>query len=193
VREQLGGVEVAHPVVGVRAVDAVLRVLERLLRPRGGVVTAGTVLAPGSSRPSSARRLPARPSPCQPGIRRGRKTTFTVALTSDVDSLNPFLGVEANSYEMWALTYDYLVGYSMKDMSPEPGLATSWDTSVRRQDLDLPPPRRREVVRRPALTAADVAYTYNRVLHGEIEATNWSSYLNNVTKVTAPDPTPRWC
>ena len=30
------------------------------------------------------------------------------------------------SYEMWALTYDYLVGYSMKDMSPAPGLATKW-------------------------------------------------------------------
>ena len=30
---------------------------------------------------------------------------------------------------MWALTYDYLVGYSMKDMSPEPGLATKWTTS----------------------------------------------------------------
>ena len=26
---------------------------------------------------------------------------------------------------MWALTYDYMIGYSMKDMSPEPGLATS--------------------------------------------------------------------
>ena len=30
---------------------------------------------------------------------------------------------------MWALTYDYLIGYSMKDMSPQPALATEWETS----------------------------------------------------------------
>ena len=39
------------------------------------------------------------------------------------------------------------------------------------------------------LTATDVAYTYNRILHGDGRAANWSSYLNGVTKVTAPDAT----
>jgi peptide/nickel transport system substrate-binding protein len=33
-----------------------------------------------------------------------------------------------------------------------------------------------------------VAFTFNRVLHGAIEGTNWSTYLNSVTKVSAPDP-----
>ena len=42
-------------------------------------------------------------------------------LGESVDSLNPFLGIQAPSYEMWGLTYDYLVGYSMKDMSPAAG------------------------------------------------------------------------
>ena len=59
-------------------------------------------------------------------------------------------GVEANSYEMWALTYDYLVGYSMKDMSPAARAGEELGDLRRRQDLDLPHPRRREVVRRPA-------------------------------------------
>ena len=56
-------------------------------------------------------------------------TTFTVGLLNNVDSFNPFLGIEAESYEMWALMYDYMIRYSDKDMSPEPGLATSWDTT----------------------------------------------------------------
>ena len=30
---------------------------------------------------------------------------------------------------MWALTYDYLIGYTMEDMSPAPALATEWETS----------------------------------------------------------------
>jgi peptide/nickel transport system substrate-binding protein len=118
-----------------------------------------------------------------------KKVTFTVALTSDVDSLNPFLGVEANSYEMWALTYDYLVNYKMTDMSPAPGLAKSWGTSDGGKTWTF---RMRDGVTwsdgKP-LTAADVAFTYNRVLAGGVEANNWSTYLNNVTKVTAPDDT----
>ena len=115
------------------------------------------------------------------------KVTFTVAFNSDVDSLNPFLGVEATSYELWAITYDYLVNYSMKDMSPEPGLAKSWDTSADGKTWTF---HVRDGVKwsdgKP-LTASDVAFTYNRVLAGGIEASNWSSYLNEVTKVSAPD------
>ncbi len=115
------------------------------------------------------------------------KVTFTVAFNSDVDSLNPFLGVEATSYELWAITYDFLVNYSMKDMSPEPGLAKSWDTSADGKTWTF---HVRDGVKwsdgKP-LTASDVAFTYNRVLGGGVEASNWSSYLNEVTKVTAPD------
>jgi peptide/nickel transport system substrate-binding protein len=124
----------------------------------------------------------------QPASGADKKTTFTVALTSDLDSFNPFLGVEANSYEMWALMYDYLVNYSMKDMSPAPGLAESWDTSSDGKTWTF---HVRDGVKwsdGQDLTAEDVAFTYNRVLTGEIEGTNWSSYLNNVSKVTAPDP-----
>ncbi|NUR09788.1 MAG: ABC transporter substrate-binding protein [Nocardioidaceae bacterium] len=117
------------------------------------------------------------------------KSTFTVALTGDVDSLNPFLGVEANSYEMWALAYDYLVNYSMKDMSPAPGLAKTWDTSADGKTWTF---HMRDGVTwsdGQDLTARDVAFTYDRVLNGEIEGVNWSTYLNNVTQVSAPDQT----
>ncbi len=118
-----------------------------------------------------------------------KKVTFTVALTTDVDSLNPFLGVEGTSYEMWALTYDYLVNYKMTDMSPAPGLAKSWETSADGKTWTF---HMRDGVKwsdgKP-LTAADVAYTYNRVLHGETESVNWATYLNNVKTVSAPDAT----
>ncbi len=49
---------------------------------------------------------------------------------------------------MWALTYDYMIGYSMEDMSPEPGLATAWETSEDGLHLDLRHPRGRDLVRR---------------------------------------------
>jgi peptide/nickel transport system substrate-binding protein len=49
------------------------------------------------------------------------KLTFTVGIINDVDSLNPFIGILAETYEVWALMYDYLVGYSQKGFSPVPG------------------------------------------------------------------------
>jgi peptide/nickel transport system substrate-binding protein len=118
-----------------------------------------------------------------------KKVTFTVALTTDVDSLNPFLGVEAPSYEMWALTYDYLVNYKMSDMSPAPGLAKTWTTAADGKTWTF---HMRDGVKwsdGQPLTSKDVAYTYDRVLHGELEGNNWSTYLNNVTTVTTPDDT----
>ena len=51
---------------------------------------------------------------------------------------------------MWALTYDYMVSYSMKDMSPAAGAGHGVGHLRRRADLDLQHPRRREVVRRRA-------------------------------------------
>jgi peptide/nickel transport system substrate-binding protein len=115
--------------------------------------------------------------------------TFTVAFLDEVDSFNPFNGYQATSYEMWALMYDYMVGYSMEDMSPAPALATSWETS---EDgltwtFDI-----REGVKwsdDEPLTAGDIAYTYNRILDGGPEAGNWGTYLTSVETVTAPDDT----
>ena len=37
------------------------------------------------------------------------KPTFTIGWTGTVDSFNPFNGIVAESYEMWALMYDYMI------------------------------------------------------------------------------------
>ena len=91
------------------------------------------------------------------------KVTFTVAFQNEPDSLNPFLGIEAESFEMWALMYDYLIGYSMDDMSVDnSGLAESWDTSA--DGLTWTFKIRTGVTWSDGqdLPAADIASTYNR-------------------------------
>ena len=117
------------------------------------------------------------------------RSTFTVAILNEVDSFNPFLGIEAESYEMWALTYDYMITYSMEDMSPEPGLAESWETSD--DGLTWTFDIREGVTWSDGepLTAADIAYTYNRILDGGPESSTWGSYLTSVTSAEAPDDT----
>ena len=132
--------------------------------------------------------LPATTLPAAPAAAVGGGT-FTVGLGNEVDSFNPFLGIEAESFEMWALTYDYLISYSMEDMSPQPGLATDWETSD--DGLAWTFHIRDDVTWSDGepLTAKDVAYTFSRVLDGGPEAATWSSYLVGVESVEAPDDT----
>lgn len=115
--------------------------------------------------------------------------TFTVGILNNVDSFNPFLGIEAESYEMWALMYDYMINYNMADMSPRPGLATSWDTSDNGLTWTFHIRTGVKWSDGKPLTAADIAYTYNRILHGSTESASWGSYLASVKTITAPNPT----
>jgi peptide/nickel transport system substrate-binding protein len=113
--------------------------------------------------------------------------TFTVGLLNEVDSFNPFKGIEAPSFEMWALMYDMLVGYSMEDLSPTPALAEDWETSD--DGLTWTFDLRDDATWSDGepLTADDVVHTYERVLDGGVEADSWLSYLSSVDEVTAPD------
>jgi peptide/nickel transport system substrate-binding protein len=188
VGQQVGGVAPTHPVVRIGARDSVLRVLVGLLgrsrrRRHSGHRTPTRVLAVLGIVAGLLSLAPVHTA----GAADDKKVTFTVGLKNEVDSFNPFLGIEAPSYEMWALTYDFMVGYSMDDMSPVPALAESWDTSDDGLTWTF---HIREGVKwsddKP-FTAADIAYTYNRVLDGGPEATTYESYLSSVKTVTAPD------
>ena len=123
---EVGGVGVTHPVVGVGPAYAVLGVLVRLLgrsrrRLHSGHRTPTRMLAALGILAGLLSLAPLHTA----AAADGDPVTFTVGLKNEVDSFNPFLGIEAPSYEMWALTYDYMVGYSMDDMSPVPALAKS--------------------------------------------------------------------
>ncbi len=194
VRDEVRRVDPAHPVVRIRAADPVVGVLVGLFgrdrrRRHSRHRTPTRVLAALGIVAGLLTLLPAAPVAAAEDDADKEGVTFTVGLKNEVDSFNPFLGIEAPSYEMWALTYDYMVGYSMDDMSPVPGLAESWETS---QDGLTWTFKIREGVTwsdDQPFTAADIAYTYNRVLDGGPEATTWESYLASVKTITAPDDT----
>ena len=113
--------------------------------------------------------------------------TLTVGIVNDVDSLNPFIGILAETYEVWALMYDYLVGYSQKDFSPVPGLAESW--AVSDDELTWTYKLRQGVKWSDGkpVTARDAAYTFNRILNGTFEQTNYGNYVGNLKDVKATD------
>lgn len=112
---------------------------------------------------------------------------FTVGVLQDVDNLNPFKGITAAAYELWALMYDSLTGYGAEDMAIEPRLAESWDQSD--DGLVWTYKIRQGVTFHDGepLTAGDVAYTFNRILDGKLEKTNYGSYVSQIKTVEAPD------
>ncbi|CAM3793408.1 ABC transporter substrate-binding protein [Nocardioides marinus] len=114
---------------------------------------------------------------------------FTVAMLNEVDSFNPFLGIEVESYEMWALTYDYLIDFDVDDLSVGPALATSWETSE--DGLEWTFTLRDDVTWSDGevLDAEDVAYTYGEVIDRGPGSATWRSWLSGVTAVEATDPT----
>ncbi len=78
------------------------------------------------------------------------KVTFTVGITQDVDSLNPFTGIVSSAYEIYQLQYETLTDYGAKDFSAAAGAGRELGRLRRRAHLDLPPARRPDLVRRRA-------------------------------------------
>ena len=126
-------------------------------------------------------------SAAAPQAQAADPVVLTVGMLNDVDSLNPFTGILAEAYEIYQIQYATLMQPSAQDFTPAPGLAESWEESADgttwtytlRPDLvwsDGTP-----------LTSKDVVYTFNRILEGRYEKTNFGNYVRNIESVTATD------
>lgn len=117
----------------------------------------------------------------------GDPVTMTVGITQDVDSLNPFTGIVAEAYEIWGLMYDTLTGYAQKDFAPVPSLAESWETSEDGLTWTYTLHEGVTFSDGEPLTADDVVYTFQRIIDGSYEQTNWGNYVALITDVKATD------
>lgn len=115
------------------------------------------------------------------------KTTFTVGIKQDVDSLNPFTGIVSSAYEIYQLNYDTLTDYGQKDFSTQPALASSWESSDDGLTWTYHVRPGLKWSDGQPLTARDVAYTFNRIRNGKYEQTNFGNYVAAITSVEAPD------
>ena len=131
-----------------------------------------------------ARADAATPSPAA-----ASSTILTVGMLQDIDSANPFTGVAASSYELYQMMYPTLTNYAAKDFSSAPGLASSWAESSDKKTWTYQIRPNLKWSDGQPLTAADAAYTFNRILTGKYEQTNYGNYVTNITKVIATSPT----
>ncbi len=114
------------------------------------------------------------------------KVILRVGNTQDVDSLNPFIGYSVPAYEVYHLNYDMLTGYKPNgDVAPE--IADSWSSTPDFLTWTFkihPGIKWQDGV---ALTAKDVAFTYNYIIQNDLSA--FSTYTVNMKKAVAVDDT----
>jgi peptide/nickel transport system substrate-binding protein len=117
------------------------------------------------------------------------KTILRLGWTNDPDNLNPFIGYESSSYEVWAINYELLVGFRASDYANVPGvgLATAWETSADGKVWTFTITDKSRWQDGEPLTASDVAFTYNYVIDNELGM--FLDYVKFIDKVEATDDT----
>ncbi|MEU7825443.1 ABC transporter substrate-binding protein [Catellatospora sp. NPDC049133] len=154
----------------------------RRARARVAMAVAAAVIALGAlATPAAADGTPS------PGAAERSKTSFVIGMKQDIDSLNPYVGVVSAAYESYRLMYDYLIGNSAKDFSPTPELAESWETSADGKTWTYHLRKGVKFSDGVELTSKDVAYSFQRAKDDEKANSQYGSYVDNISKITAPD------
>lgn len=112
------------------------------------------------------------------------KVTLRLGWTVDVENLNPFIGY-GSSYEVWCLNYDFLVGYSAKDGSPQPEIAQSWETSANGKVWTFHIRHGVKWQDGKPLTARDVAFSLNYIVDNQL--TSYSTYTRLIKQAEVVD------
>jgi len=121
------------------------------------------------------------------------KIILRVGWTNDPDNLNPFIGYESSSYEIWHLNYDLLFGFDAKTLKNVPELAAEMPTKenggISSDELTWTVKLRQGVKWQDGVpfTAKDVAWTYNFIIDNPDLAGNFSSYTKFVKHVDVVD------
>lgn len=114
--------------------------------------------------------------------------TLRLGTTSTIDSINPFVGFQANSFLVWQSIWPYLGTYDEQNKIV-PFWATSWDASPDglTYTFHLHPDTKWSDGQ--PMTASDAAFTINTIIKYQDGPTgSWAGNVTNMKQVDAPDP-----
>jgi len=107
---------------------------------------------------------------------------------SNIDTLNPFVTFQQNSYSAFEYIYPQLVQYDTKTLEFISDFAQKWEQSADGLTWTFHTTPNATWSDEQPLTANDAAFTFNTILkYGDGPAANLSGGLSHVTKVEAPD------
>jgi peptide/nickel transport system substrate-binding protein len=120
----------------------------------------------------------------------GKQGGYLVIGTTDgVDSLNPFVGLNQDSFNSWEELYPALVQYNPRTLAFVPDFATSWQQSANGLVWTFQLVKNARWSDGKPLTSADVAWTYNTIIKYQNSATaTGAGAVAHMTKVVADGP-----
>lgn len=102
----------------------------------------------------------------------------------DPATLNPFVGLDEENYDVWAMTWSLPVGFSTKDLAPSPAIAESWEVSPDKKTVTYKLDPTQKWSDGTPVTAEDVKWSLEELGgHGAL----FTSYTENITKIETPD------
>ena len=115
------------------------------------------------------------------------KTILRVGWTTEPDNLNPFIGYETSSWEVFHLNYDLLFGFDAKTLRPTPELAavvpTQANGGISADGKTYKITLRQNVTWQDGqpFTAEDVAFTFNYIMKNNLsQFTTYTAFFESV-------------
>jgi peptide/nickel transport system substrate-binding protein len=115
----------------------------------------------------------------------GGESILRIGWAQDPRTLNPFVGLDEEDYNVWAMNWDLLVNFNPKDLSPAPGIATSWQVSDDKKTVTFKLDPDAKWSDGKPITSADVKWSLETL---GSEGDLFTNYTSNVTSINTPDP-----
>jgi len=114
----------------------------------------------------------------------GGGSVLRIGWAADPQTLNPFVGLDEEDFNIWSLNYDLLVNFSPEDLSPVPGIAESWEVSEDRRTVTFTLDPEKVWSDGKPVTSKDVKYSLETLgSEGDI----FSGYTDEITSIKTPD------
>jgi peptide/nickel transport system substrate-binding protein len=111
-----------------------------------------------------------------------------IGTTSQIDSLNPFVGFQQDDYSIFGYEYPFLVTYDTTSLTFKPYFATSWEHSADNLKWTFHTTPGAKWSDGQPLNANDAAFTINTIVKFENSATSCcAGYVANVKNAKATD------
>jgi peptide/nickel transport system substrate-binding protein len=114
----------------------------------------------------------------------GGGSVLRIGWAQDPQTLNPFVGLDEENFNVWSLNYDLLVNFSPEDLTPAPGIAESWEVSEDRRTVTFRLDPDKYWSDGEPVTSEDVKYSLE-VLGSE--GVIFSGYTDEITSIKTPD------
>ncbi len=116
--------------------------------------------------------------------------TFRLGTSSGIDSLNPYVGFNQDTYATFQYVYPILVQYDKTNLRFAPFFARSWKTSKDGKTWTFTTQANAKWTDGKPLTSADAAWTINTdIKYQGSGAANEAGLIAHITRAEAPNPT----